>query len=453
MVNQAKKISILGLARSGIAAAKLAKKAGFKVFVSDAAVNEELIEKAKALNELGIDVEVGGHTPRVLQSDLLVVSPGVPLSIDVIKAAREMGIPVISEIEFAFRFEKGSVVAVTGSNGKSTTATLIARILEDSGKKVFLAGNIGKPYSDVVTSTSSDSITVLELSSFQLEAIYSFSAFVGILLNLAPDHLDRYDTVDDYYRAKFRLFETQKPGSYAVLNIDQPEVAKLEGKIVADVLPFTMCDGRVNGAWLSNSIIMRRDEPILSKDEIGIPGPHNLANALASVAATIPFEVPKESLAETLRRFSGIEHRLERFLLWNGILFVNDSKATNPESLRFALLSFDRPIVLIAGGYDKGADFSYLSGLVTKKVKAAVFTGATAKKMAQQIGGAAGFSTVVKDFQEAVETAINLAKKGDVVLLSPGCASFDAFKNFEHRGKVFKELVKKITGAKNEQAN
>ena len=453
MVNQAKKISILGLARSGIAAAKLAKKAGFKVFVSDAAVNEELIEKAKALNELGIDVEVGGHTPRVLQSDLLVVSPGVPLSIDVIKAAREMGIPVISEIEFAFRFEKGSVVAVTGSNGKSTTATLIARILEDSGKKVFLAGNIGKPYSDVVTSTSSDSITVLELSSFQLEAIYSFSAFVGILLNLAPDHLDRYDTVDDYYRAKFRLFETQKPGSYAVLNIDQPEVAKLEGKIVADVLPFTMCDGRVNGAWLSNSIIMRRDEPILRKDEIGIPGPHNLANALASVAATIPFEVPKESLAETLRRFSGIEHRLERFLLWNGILFVNDSKATNPESLRFALLSFDRPIVLIAGGYDKGADFSYLSGLVTKKVKAAVFTGATAKKMAQQIGGAAGFSTVVKDFQEAVETAINLAKKGDVVLLSPGCASFDAFKNFEHRGRVFKELVKKITGAKNEQAN
>lgn len=453
MVNHAKKISILGLARSGIAAAKLAKKAGFEVFVSDAAVNEELIEKAKALNELGIDVEVGGHTPRVLQSDLLVVSPGVPLSIDVIKAAREMGIPVISEIEFAFRFENGRVVAVTGSNGKSTTATLIARILEDSGEKVFLAGNIGKPYSDVVTNTSSDSITVLELSSFQLEAIYSFSAFVGILLNLAPDHLDRYDTVDDYYHAKFRLFETQKPGSYAVLNVDQPEVAKLEGKIVADVLPFTMCDGRVNGAWLSDSIIMRRDEPILRKDEIGIPGPHNLANALASVAATIPFEVPKESLAKTLRRFSGIEHRLERFLVWNGILFVNDSKATNPESLRFALLSFDRPIVLIAGGYDKGTDFSYLSGLVTKKVKAAVFTGATAKKMAQQIGGAAGFSTVVKDFKEAVETAINLAKKGDVVLLSPGCASFDAFKNFEHRGKVFKELVKKITGAKNEQAN
>jgi len=453
MVNHAKKISILGLARSGIAAAKLAKKAGFEVFVSDATVNEELIEKAKALNELGIDVEVGGHTPRVLQSDLLVVSPGVPLGIDVIKAAREMGIPVISEIEFAFRFEKGRVVAVTGSNGKSTTATLIARILEDSGEKVFLAGNIGKPYSDVVTSTSSDSITVLELSSFQLEAIYSFSAFVGILLNLAPDHLDRYDTVDDYYRAKFRLFETQKPGSYAVLNVDQPEVAKLEGKIVADVIPFTMRDGRVNGAWLSNSIIMRRDEPILSKDEIGIPGPHNLANALASVAATIPFEVPKESLAETLRRFSGIEHRLERFLVWNGILFVNDSKATNPESLRFALLSFDSPIVLIAGGYDKGADFSYLSDLMVKKVKAAVFTGATAKKMAQQIGGAAGFSTVVKDFQEAVETAIKLAKKGDVVLLSPGCASFDAFKNFEHRGKVFKELVKKITGAKDEQAN
>jgi len=453
MVNHAKKISILGLARSGIAAAKLAKKAGFEVFVSDAAVNEELIEKAKALNKLGIDVEVGGHTPRVLQSDLLVVSPGVPLGIDVIKAAREMGIPVISEIEFAFRFEKGRVVAVTGSNGKSTTATLIARILEDSGEKVFLAGNIGKPYSDVVTSTSSDSITVLELSSFQLEAVYSFSAFVGILLNLAPDHLNRYDTVDDYYRAKLRLFETQKPGSYAVLNVDQPEVAKLEGKIVADVLPFTMRDGRVNGAWLSNSIIMRRDEPILSKDEIGIPGPHNLANALASVAATIPFEVPKESLAETLRRFSGIEHRLERFLVWNGILFVNDSKATNPESLRFALLSFDSPIVLIAGGYDKGADFSYLSDLMVKKVKAAVFTGATAEKMAQQIGGAAGFSTVVKDFKEAVETAIKLAKKGDVVLLSPGCASFDAFKNFEHRGKVFKELVKKITGASDEQAN
>ena len=441
-----KKLAIIGLALSGESAAILAISDGFAVLVSDGKDNEIVRQRANNLTDRGALIELGGHTERVLDSDLIIVSPGVPLSIPIIQQARVQGIPVISEVEFAFRHEQGQVIAVTGSNGKSTTSTLIAKIFEEAGIPTFLAGNIGMPYSSIVTKTSPNSVTVLELSSFQLEAMDAFHPHVSVLLNLSPDHLDRYATSGEYYAAKFHIFDNQDASDYAVLWADQQEVASLSKKISAQSLFYSASLKISSGADVREDFICRNGERVIMSSQLGIPGPHNLANALSAVASTIPYELPARSIAETLRIFKGIEHRLECFLEHNGIIFVNDSKATNPDSLRYALLSFEKPIVIILGGYDKGNDFSELRELVGKKVKAAIFTGATGEGMAQQLGDAALFSVFVSKFEDAVQRAISLAQQGDVVMLSPGCASFDAFNNFEHRGKVFKELVRKFVG-------
>ncbi len=442
------RISIIGLGKSGEAAAVLAASDGFSVFVSDAADNLDIRKCAERLSQRGIFVETGENSERILDSDIIVVSPGVPLSLEILKRAKNAEIPIISEIEFAYRHEQGKVIAITGSNGKSTTATLTAKLFENGGFKTFLAGNIGNPYSAVVTKTSPTSVTVLELSSFQLEAMDSFHPYIAMLLNLSPDHLDRYDTAEDYYRAKFHLFDNQNSDDYAVLWAEQKEVFSLAAQIVSKPLLFSSIRNVQIGADVLDDNIYRNGEEILPTVELGIPGPHNLNNALAAVATTIPFDIPAESIAKTLREFHGIEHRLERFLEHNGITYVNDSKATNPDSLKYALLSFDEPIVLIAGGYDKGADFSELKNLFAKKVKAVVFTGDTGEKMAMEIDGAVNFCTVIRDFEKSVRRAISLALPGDVVMLSPGCASYDAFKNFEHRGIFFKQLVKKIVFGK-----
>ncbi len=438
-------MGVIGIARSGYAAALLAAGDGFSVIASDVSDDVRVRKRAEELRAKGIEVELGGHSDRLLDVDIIVVSPGVPLEIDVLRRARDRGVPVISELEFAFRHEMGRVVAVTGSNGKSTTATLVHKILSASGMRAILAGNIGRPYSAVVTDTAPDSVTVLEVSSFQLEAIDSFRPFVAALLNLSPDHLDRYATVDDYYRAKTRIFANQGADDFAVLNADQDEVLALGDGLSAQKLFFS-ARREVRGAWVKEGMILLDGEEVLPASELGIPGPHNLCNALAALAAAKPLGLDISAAARALREFEGIEHRLERFLERDGVLFVNDSKATNPDALMYALMSFDRPIVLIAGGYDKGADFSHLRELFARKVKAAVFTGATGEAMAHQLGDAVLFAVFVPDFERAVERAVSLAEPGDVVMLSPGCASFDAFENFEHRGKVFKELVRKIVG-------
>lgn len=443
-------ISIIGLGRSGKAAAMLAASDGFSVTVSDISDNDDTRKQGEELVREGIFVELGEHSEKILESDIIVISPGVPLTINILKKAADKAIPIISEIEFAYRHEQGRVIAVTGSNGKSTTATLIAKILSDAGIKTFLAGNIGNPYSTIAMKTTPESITVLELSSFQLEAMDSFHPYISVLLNLSPDHLDRYKSTDEYYRAKFHIFDNQLHNDFAVLWADQPDVSSLSERIAPQTLWFSSITEVDNGADIRDGYISRGGEAVLPAKELGIPGPHNLSNALAATAATIPLNIDINSLAHTLQEFAGIEHRLERFAENNGILFVNDSKATNPDALRWALASFNRPIVLIAGGYDKGADFGKLRKLFSEKVRTAVFTGATAERMAQQLGETTIFSVVVKDFEKAVQRAVSMAKDGDVVMLSPGCASFDQFKNFEHRGRVFKEIVKSLI-AKNKK--
>ncbi len=437
-------ITILGLAKSGEAAAILALKRGFEIFVSDCADNDSIRERANRLKRLGIDIEIGSHSEKVFQNALMVISPGVPSNSPVVKTALQLGIRVISEIEFAFESEKGDVIGITGSNGKSTTSELSRKIFSDAGIKTFLAGNIGNPYSSIVEQTTPESVTILELSSFQLETIDKFHPRIAMLLNLSPDHLNVHGTAELYYCAKMRIFENQTPNDFAVLWADQPEVITVGERIKSTVVPFSSVHTVHNGTDVRDGFICRNGEKILPVNRLGIPGPHNLLNALAAVAATIPYNLPAQSIAESLAEFHGIEHRLERFLEHNGILFINDSKATNPDSLKYALMSFERPIVLVAGGYDKGADFSELRDLFVKKVKAVVFTGDTGQKMAEQLANGVIFAAVVPDFEQAVRKAITLACPGDIVMLSPGCASFDAFQNFEHRGRIFKELVSKI---------
>jgi len=404
--------------------------------------------RADRLLQKGMQIELGVHSEKILDSDIVVISPGVPRKLDIIQRAMLQRIPVVSEIEFAARHEQGCIIAVTGSNGKSTTATLIARIVENAGFTTFLAGNIGVAYSSIVAQTSPGSLSVLELSSFQLEAMDSFHPHIAVLLNLSPDHLNRYDNADEYYRAKLHIFDNQNESDFAVLWADQTEIAQLAQNVKSRRLLFSMNSNEQYAAMVRDEHICRGREEIMHMNELGIPGPHNLLNALASVAATAPLDISRESIAGTMRLFSGIEHRLERFLEQDGILFVNDSKATNPDSMRYALMSFDRPIVLIAGGYDKGADFAELHDLVAQRVKAIVFTGATGERMMEQLGDGVMFSVFTPNFEDAVKRAISLANAGDVVMLSPGCASFDAFDNFEHRGRVFKELVRKMVEAK-----
>jgi UDP-N-acetylmuramoylalanine--D-glutamate ligase len=443
-----KRISIIGLGRSGEVAAKLAQRQGYSVFVSDYADNTELRIIASSLKKIGIDVELGENSDRILQSDEIVLSPGVPLDIPILEKAKMVNIPIIGEVEFAFSLEKGRIVAVTGSNGKSTTATLIAKMFEDSGLKTFLAGNVGLPYSTIVKQTNTETVTVLEVSSFQLETMKNFNPYVAILLNLTPDHLDRYPTVEDYYNAKLEIFDMQRDSDYSVINFDLDFVKSRTEHIKSKKLYFSTKYHKIPGAFVSGGNIYRNNEKVIAVNNIGITGPHNLSNALAAVATTIPFGVPVKFVAEALAKFEGLEHRLENFLEWNNILFVNDSKATNPDSLRFALLSFSRPIILIAGGYDKGMDFSGLREIFAEKVKSVVFTGETAEKLSRQLGNTVPSQITIGDFKDAVQYAVSIAESGDIVMLSPGCASFDAFKNFEHRGKVFKEHVRNIIAVK-----
>ncbi len=438
------KVSIIGFARSGMAAAQLALRNGYKVFISDKNDNENLRVKAAELEAQGAEFELGGHSDRIFDCSFIVLSPGVPRKSAIVAQAISRGIKVISEIEFGFGFERGAVVAITGSNGKSTTATLTAQLFEDAGIKTFLAGNIGNPYCGIVEETEANSITVLELSSFQLESMEHFRPRVSVLLNLTPDHLDVYSTIEDYYAAKLHIFDKQNETDFAVLNYDYTEVADLADVTFAQKLWFSTSAPKLPGAYVEDGYICANGTKILPEDKLGIPGPHNLSNALASVAATLPFSLPMESIAHTLATFKGIEHRLERFAEHAGILFVNDSKATNPDSLKFALLAFDRPLVLILGGYDKGNEFGFLRELVSQKAKAVVFTGATGRRMAEELGTGVLFSLYVENFDNAVRKAFSLATAGDVVLLSPGCASYDAFKNFEHRGRYFKEFVCKL---------
>ena len=424
-----KKVAVFGLARSGIAAAKRLAAAGAQVTITEKkAATEFDTEIIKNLKARGVAVEFGGHSENAVQSaELIVVSPGIHLDLPILQATRDRGIPIISEIELAYRFLKKPIIAVTGTNGKTTTTTLIGEILKAGGKKVAVAGNIGNPLVEV-DDTELDYV-VAEISSYQLEAVVDFKPWISVILNIQPDHLERHKTMEEYVRMKARVFANQTGDDYVVYNLDDPAVAKMAQNAQAKLIGFTK----------SHPGIIT-----LALEAIKIPGKHNLENALAAANAAYLCGIKADVVAEVLRTFPGVEHRIEFAALVNGVEYYNDSKATNPDSTLVALETFrGKGIILILGGRDKGVSLDALAAKVKELVKDVVLIGEAADRF-ETAFKAEGYDSIQRSdsMQSAVKLSASLAKPGEIVLLSPACASFDMFHDYEERGRVFKSCVK-----------
>ncbi len=400
------------------------------------------------LDALNIEHEFGGNTERALTASVLVLSPGVPNDAPIVKQAMAKGLKVVSEIEVASWFCKGPIVAITGTNGKTTTTTLVGRIFEDAKRANIVAGNIGLAFSQMVEQMTEQHTAILEVSSFQLDTIESFRPRASVLLNITPDHLDRYEhSMDKYVASKCRVFENQKHGDFIIYNYDDELVrTNVESRVHGAVkrLPFSTKVQLREGAHVENQMVMttidgRRTE-IIATENISIKGQHNLMNAMAATLVAKAMDIPTSTLRATLKNFKGVEHRLEFVRELDGVVFVNDSKATNVDSVWYALQSFPQPIVLLLGGRDKGNDYPRLNELVNKHVKAIVAIGESADKVMNAFGAMKPTSKAMS-LDEAIYQARRVAVRGDVVLLSPACASFDWFDNYEHRGRIFKELV------------
>ena len=446
-----RKIGIIGMARSGTACALLAKRMGGEPFVSDSAADNKLTEAMASLAANNIVFETGGHSDKLMNCDYLVVSPGVPADLEIIKNAEEKGIPIFSEIEFASWVFKGKICAVTGSNGKTTTTTLIGEILNAARLKSEVCGNIGKPFSDIADSSDTDTIAVVEISSFQLERIEEFHPQIALILNMTPDHLDRYENFEEYKQMKQRVTENQIATDRLILNQDDKESRAANIKTKADIQFFTTtADDGAKCFVKNNKIFLNKDsspEEVISVSDILIPGPHNLQNALAAVAAASFLGVKPETMAAVLKTFRGVEHRLEPVGRVAGISFVNDSKATNVDSVCWALKSFEQPLYLIVGGRDKGGKFESIADYARGKIKGIIAIGEAKELIFDALGH--DFQVQPADSLEiAVKLAFELAIPGEVVLLSPGCASFDMFEDYEHRGQAFKKAVASLKNGK-----
>jgi UDP-N-acetylmuramoylalanine--D-glutamate ligase len=441
-----KKIVILGGGESGVGAAVLAAKKGFDVFLSDKG-NIEKRYKA-VLKKHDINFEEERHTEeKILNADEVIKSPGIPDKFDLIQKLKDKKIHVISEIEFAGRFTKAKMIGITGTNGKTTTTLLTHHILRNAGLNVGVAGNVGKSFALQVAEENHD-YYVLELSSFQLDGMFDFKCDIAILTNITPDHLDRYDyTIDKYAMSKFRIAQNQTSSDVFISCADDAltNQYKNQVKIESKQYSFSIKKKLNEGAWLENNQIniLTNSKPFtMLLQDLALQGKHNLYNSMAAGISARVLELRKEAVRESLSDFHNVEHRLEHVLTVHGIEFVNDSKATNVNSTWYALESFNKPVILILGGVDKGNDYSMLQGLVKEKVKAIVCLGNENKKIHKAFKSFVKTIVDTNSAEEAVQVSYRLAKKGDVVLLSPACASFDLFENYEERGRKFKAAVK-----------
>ena len=443
-----RRVTVVGLARSGLAAARLLQQKGAYVTVADAKPSAASPEALARLNPQRLDVKVGaGHEAALQAADLVVISPGVPFRIEALEAARRRGIKVIGELELASWFLASPIVAITGTNGKSTTVTLTGLMLQQSGKRAFVGGNLGTPLCEAVLAGPFDYV-VAEVSSFQLETIERFHPRVAAILNITPDHLDRYWSADDYAAAKFRIFENQTAEDRALLNLDDARVARLQGTLRARTLAFSRLHPvGGDGAWLDGDrIVTRMDgrrEEVIRTGELRLIGAHNVSNAMAALSVGLLCGCPLDTIQQVLRTFPGLDHALQVVRDRRGVRFVNDSKGTNVDATVKALESLDPPIVLIAGGRDKGGDFARLSEPIQRRVKRLILIGEAAGRIADAMGG---FERVTRaeSLREAVTLAANEAVAGDVVLLSPACASFDMFADYQDRGRQFQALVNEL---------
>jgi len=439
-----KRVLVVGLGKSGVASALFLQARGAKVTVSDSKPQDQLGEEIPVLLDHGIAVETGGHGERTFRGqDLIVVSPGVPVDSPPLVQARALGEPVIGEIELASQFLPKNLVAITGSNGKTTTTTLAGEIIAGGGFSTAVGGNIGTPAISLVEQAMPDTVVVLEVSSFQLETIQTFRPKVAVVLNITPDHLDRHRTFEAYTNAKARIFENQQAQDFAVLNADDAASAGLASRTQAQVFWISRKKEVKQGAYVRDGRIFFRDakgqHEIMQTSEIPLKGGHNVENVLAAVCVGAVMGCDAGSIAKAVRNFKAVEHRLEYVATIRGVEYYNDSKATNVDATIKALESFPANVHLILGGKDKDSDYTQLNDLLQQRVNRVYTIGAAAEKIESQIKG------VEVDHSETLETALRrasaIAAAGDVVLLAPACASFDQFQNYEHRGRVFKEVV------------
>ncbi len=436
------KLVVLGGGESGYGAALLGVKKNFSVFLSDAGTLKSPYKEK--LIEAEIEFEQGGHTmEKILEADLIVKSPGIPEKTPIIQAALARGKKIISEIEFASRYCTAKKICITGSNGKTTTTSLIYHIMEKAGIRVMCAGNIGESFAAKVASLSSEpDWYVIELSSFQLDGVVDFKADIALILNITPDHLDRYDyQMSKYVASKLRIVRNQKFEDSFIYSADDTELLRVMPSVCTEAsrIPFSS-RGAAGGAWLDGDML-RYKEFSFPSSELLIKGVHNIANALASIIACSRAGVSNEDIATGLRTFSGVEHRMERVNEIADVEYINDSKATNVDSVLYALESMTRPTVWIAGGVDKGNDYSTLFSIAKEKVKALVCMGVDNQKLLKAFAGVVPTIIDAHSLGEAMEACESLAQSGDCVLLSPACASFDLFKNYEERGEAFKKYI------------
>ncbi|MCE2711931.1 MAG: UDP-N-acetylmuramoyl-L-alanine--D-glutamate ligase [Cryomorphaceae bacterium] len=440
-------ISILGAGESGVGAAVLAKKKGWQVFVSDFGKIKE--EHKRELEELNVAFEEGGHSmERILASDLVIKSPGIADTVPVMKAVHSKGIKVVSEIEFGGYYSTARAICITGSNGKTTTTLLTHHILKKSGIRVGLAGNVGRSYARQVANESNDWY-VLELSSFQLDDMTDFRANIAVLTNITPDHLDRYEyNMQNYINSKFRILQNQTSEDWFIYNYDDEVIRKelTKREVKARTAPFSLKEKLEVGGYADAQqiTININDQFTMSIHDLALKGKHNTQNSLASGIASRILEIRKEVVRESLEDFVNVEHRLEFVAKVHGIEFINDSKATNVNSTWFALESMEKPTVWIVGGVDKGNDYSELMDLVRDKVKAIICLGVDNKKLIDTFSGVIPTIVEARSAMEAVAYGYRLAKSDETVLLSPACASFDLFENYEDRGNQFKSAVRAL---------
>ncbi len=444
---EGKKVLVVGLARTGIGVVRFLAERRALVMGTDIRSADELQPYLTKIRGLDVRTELGFHRIETfLGADLIVVSPGVPLSIEPIAAARKKGIEVMSEIELACRFIRDPIIAVTGTNGKTTTTLLLGNVLKASGKEVFVGGNVGNPLIECAGRSRRDYV-LTEISSFQLEGIAKFRPHVALMLNITEDHLDRYPHYEEYIRAKFRVFENQRGSDFAVLNADDGTIAAMNHEIKAKKRYFSLTSPLKEGVFLDRDSIICRDPggdvERFELERVSLRGIHNIENMLSAVAAAKICSCPKEAIQTALESFRGLPHRLEFVRQLDGVSFYNDSKGTNVGSVVKSLRSFHEPIILIAGGRDKGGDYGPLKRVVREKVKRLILMGEAKGRMAEALGRS--IPTVEADtLEEAVHQAFGESKRGDVVLLSPACSSFDMFRDYEERGDLFKEIVNQL---------
>jgi UDP-N-acetylmuramoylalanine--D-glutamate ligase len=445
-----KKVLVVGLGKSGLAAALFLRRRGAQVTVSDVRSAEQLAKEIPALIEAGIMVESGGHGLLTFRrQDLIVVSPGVPLNTPELVQAKNLGLPVIGELELAARFLKGKMLAVTGSNGKTTTTTLLGEILSAGGLQTLVGGNIGLPVVELIDPSTDDSWSVLEVSSFQLETTVEFHPAIAVILNITPDHLDRHGSFESYAAAKERIFAAQTAADCLVLNADNAPAAQSAARSAARVYLFSVEHAVAQGAWLESGAVVYRAAPgaesewVMPLSGITLKGAHNIENVLAAVVAARLAGVPAEVIRRAVESFQAVEHRLEFVATRQGVQYYNDSKATNVDATAKAIAAFERGIHLILGGKDKGSPYTVLSDLLRERVTAVYTIGAAAAKIESQLRGVVSLHSCLT-LDKALAAAAAAAHSGEVVLLAPACASFDQFENYEQRGRIFKQLVKEL---------